>query len=158
TWTGALTVTGPTMIKSGVTVTIAAGTHITAANSAMISVAGKLEADGTSAGHVVLTPTSVTWGGVEVTGQLVMHYVAQSGGGIVVDGGTVAVADSVLSHDRDGRDFLIVDSGQVDVEYSAFQPAQGTSDLIHCDMHANQGGGTTIKVVHSNLSGATYGF
>jgi hypothetical protein len=89
---------------------------------------------------------------------LKMTYAEQTGGGIVVDGGTVTALDTTFSHDRDGRDFLIVQSGSVDVEYAAFLPASGTNDLIHCDMHANQSGASTIKVVHTNLSNATNGF
>jgi hypothetical protein len=126
--------------------------------TAAVAVAGKLDIQGTSAAHVVIVPSSITWDGFSVTGDLVMHYGDQTGGGFYVDGGSITVVDSAMSHDRDGRDFLIVHSGMVDVEFSSIQPKPGTSDLVHCDMHADQAGASVIKVVHTNLSSATNGF
>lgn len=158
TWAGALAIIGPTTIASGVKVIVSSGAHVTATTNATVTVEGTLDMEGTRTEHVAIVPSSITWGGFDVIGQLTMHYTDQTGGGIVVDGGSVTVTDAAFSHDRDGRDFLIVHSGTVDIAYSAFQPAAGTNDLVHCDMHANQGGASMIKVVHTNLSNATYGF
>ena len=160
TWSGANTVTAATTIASGVTVTVAAGARITVAPGASITVAGKVDIAGTRAATVVMKPLTNggSWGGFVVAGELVMHYGDQTGGGIVVDGGMVTVIDTVMSHYNDGRDFLIVHSGHLDVEYSSIGSAPGVTDVDHCDLHANQGGTSTIKVIHTNLSSATYGF
>jgi hypothetical protein len=156
TWSGAVTIAGVTTIAAGVTVTVTAGTHITAKSTAVINVMGTIDIQGTTAAHVVMAPqtTGGVWGGFVVAGTMTEHYGDQTGGGISVQGGTVTVIDTLMWHLNDTRDFLVMDDGNVDVEYSVIAPATGTNDQIHCDMHTNAGGSLTVKIVHSNLSGA----
>src|SRR5262249_17216578 len=90
-------------------------------------------------------------------GSLVMHYADEISGGIVVSGGTITVIDSALWHQHNIQDYLIMNAGMIDVGYSAIVPAPGTTHAIHCCMHANSGASLSIKVVHTNLSGAMFG-
>src|SRR4051794_9478157 len=58
TWSGWVAVTGPTTIATGVNVTVVAGAQIRAASTAMITIDGKIEINGTSAAHVVIKPST----------------------------------------------------------------------------------------------------
>jgi hypothetical protein len=61
TWSGDVSITGATTIATGVKVMVVAGTHVTAAPTATLSILGELDIAGTSGAHVVLIPASVTW-------------------------------------------------------------------------------------------------
>ena len=157
TWSGAIDLTGPATIESGVTITVSAGTTITARSGSSITIKGTLDVEGTSPAHVVMKPATLNWAGLIVAGTLTMHYVEEISGGIVVNAGTVTVFDTTMAHSHNLQDYLIMNGGMIDVEYSSIVPAEGTSDAIHCDMHANPGQTLSIKVVHTNLSGAMFG-
>ncbi len=156
TWSGAIDLVGPATIATGVTVTVMPGTTISARTGSSLSVDGRLDIEGTKAAPVALTPSGAGWYGLNVAGSLEMHYAEETGGGIVVNGGTITVMDTLLAHHNNSQDYLIMNGGMIDVEYSSIVPMAQTTDLIHCDMHANSGAALTIKVVHTNLSGASF--
>jgi hypothetical protein len=157
TWSGAVELTGPATIPAGVTITVAAGTTLTAHTGSSITISGTLDVEGTSAAHVALKPAMTNWAGLIVAGTLTMHYADETSGGIVVNAGSASIFDTTMAHSHNLQDYLIMNGGMIDVEYSSIVPAEGTSDLIHCDMHANPGQTLSIKVVHTNLSGAMFG-
>jgi len=157
TWSGAIDLAGPTEIQAGVTITVAAGTTITARTGSSIAIAGTLDVEGTSAAHVVMKPAASNWAGLTVSGSLVMHYAEEISGGIVVTGGTITVMDTRMAHFNNLQDYLIINGGMVDVEYSSIVPQDGSGDKVHCDMHANSGHSQNVKVFHTDLSGALYG-
>lgn len=159
TWTGAMSISSTTVVDPGVTLTIAAGTAVAFAPSGLIDVRGVVDVQGTKAAPVQLSPSAPGGhhGGfwVAAGGELKMSYGVQVGGGILVDGGKITVADTRMSQTQ--GDFLVVGAGTVDVSYSAIglEPGAGT-DTTHCDLHFG-GSGTTIRVTHSNISTSSYG-
>src|SRR3954471_10965543 len=69
TWSGAVAMTDDTIVDAGVTLTISAGTTITATANKSLQISGTLVAEGTATGSA--TPTifdaaSGTWGGISV--------------------------------------------------------------------------------------------
>lgn len=159
TWTGARDVTKSVIVDPGVTLTVAAGTTVKFGTSGAITVKGIVDLQGTKAQVVTLAP-SVAGGfypGFVVSqgGELKMNYVVQTGGENLVDGGKLTVINTRMSNAS--HDLLVVNSGTVDMSYSAIglEPGMGT-DSTHCDMHFG-GSGTTIKVTHSNISTSAYG-
>jgi hypothetical protein len=156
-WSGEIDVTGDLTIDPAVTVTVAAGTTIKAAVGTQIKLYGTLDVQGTSTDKVTAEPSGVAWGGIQVFagGVLTAHYLAQWGGGITVTGtGKATLIDCEMSRDA-GGDFLTMNAGIVDVEYSRIGLEPGMADSTHCDMHFE--GGATIKVTHSDISTAIYG-
>jgi hypothetical protein len=155
TWSGAIHIVGATTLSG--TVTVEAGTTIDVAQGVNVKVQRQMVMNGTSAAKIVITPAATGWDGFTVTGQLEMHYVDMTGGGIQQNGGAVTIMDTVLSHKNNSRDFLIMNGGMLDMEYSTIGPAPGTTDVIHCDFHFNPATSTTIVVTHADISGATNG-
>jgi hypothetical protein len=155
TWSGAIHIVGPTTLSG--TITVEPGTTIDVVQGAGVKVQRALDMNGTSAAKITITPAASGWDGFVVTGELTMHYVDMTGGGIQQNGGTVTIADTVLSHKNNSRDFLIMNGGMLDMEYSTIGPAPGTTDVIHCDFHFNPGTPNTIVVTHADISGASNG-
>ena len=159
TWSGAMDVSKATTVDAGVTLTIAAGTTVKFGTSGAITVKGIVDIQGSKAQVVTLAPS--TAGGfypgfvVSLGGELKMNYAVQTGGENLIDGGKITVTNTRMSNAT--HDLLVVNSGTVDMSYSAIglEPAAGT-DTTHCDMHFG-GSGTTIKVTHSNISTSAYG-
>lgn len=158
-WKGTVNITGTTTIGPGVTVTVKPGTaiNITADPALSIFVNGTLDIEGTKAARVIVQPTVA--GGhwhrfvVGVGGQVVAHYLVESGGGFRLAGGSVTLIDSAMS--RAYLD-LLEGSGTVDVEYSSIGLEPGAADSTHCDLHFDPGH-NTLKVTHSNISTGVYG-
>lgn len=155
TWQGDVLLSGATTIDPGITVTVAASTNLKIAGVANLSIQGTLDVQGTSAGKVNIGPETGTAAGgfrVTATGTLKETYAVQTGVNITTVGGAkVIISDTQLSHAS--GDFLIMDGGDVNVQYSQF----GTdNDTTHCNMHFG-GTGNTISVTHSNVYGAPYG-
>ena len=158
-WKGTVNITAATTIGQGVTVTVAPGTtiNITADPALSIFVNGTLDIQGTKGAKVIVQPTVA--GGhwhrfvVGVGGQLLAHYLVESGGGFRLAGGSVTLIDSAMS--RAYLD-LLEGSGTVDVEYSSIGLEPGLADTTHCDMHFDPGH-NTLKVTHTNISTGVYG-
>jgi hypothetical protein len=152
-------VSQPTIIDAGAKVTIPAGATVKFAPGASIEVRGTLLVQGIKASPVHLSPSAAGahYGSFSVPagGVMTMSYGIQTGGGIEVTGGTITVADSLMSQSL--GDFLVVTAGKATVSYSAIglEPGAGT-DTIHCNMHFD-GIGTTLSVTHSTISGNPYG-
>jgi len=159
TWTGTMDVTKAITVDPNVTLTIAAGTTVKFGTAGSIVVKGTVDAQGSKTQVVTLAPSAA--GGfypgftVSTGGVLKMSYVVQTGAEIYVAGGALNVVNTRMSNAS--HDLLVVDSGSVDMSYSAIglEPGSGT-DTTHCDMHFG-GVGTTIKVTHSNISTSSYG-
>jgi len=159
TWSGNVSVPKSIAVATGATLTIAAGTTVKFASGVAITINGKMDVQGVKGNVVTFAPA--TAGGfysgftVSTGGTLAMSYVAQTGGDILVNGGTATIVDSRMSNAS--GDLLVVNSGKVDMSYSAIglEPNKGT-DSTHCDMHFG-GSGATISVTHSNISTSSYG-
>ena len=159
TWSTAQSVDKALTVDPGVTLTISAGTTVKFGTSGLITVKGIVDIQGTKAQVVTLAPSAA--GGfypgfdVALGGELKMNYVVQTGAQNLVSGGKLTVTNTRMSNAM--HDLLVVNSGTVDMSYSAIglEPGMGT-DSTHCDMHFG-GSGTTIKVTHSNISTSAYG-
>jgi hypothetical protein len=156
TWSDAVSISGNVTIDPGVTVTIAAGATVTVKGGAVITVNGIIDAQGTSAGKINITgENNAGWGGMTVNGELKYSYVTQTRGPVsVYTGGKATIVDSHFS--QTSGDFLILNGGNVDMQYSQIGLAAGETDTTHCDMHFG-GQGNVIKVVHTNVSTSAYG-
>jgi hypothetical protein len=157
TWSGTMDVAKQTIVESGVTLTIAAGTTVHFATGTGITVQGTVDVQGTRTSLVHLSPSTAGehhFGfSIPSGGELKMTYAVQIGGGIEVTGsGKATVSDTAMS--QSGGDFLVVGGGTVNVTYSSIGLAAGT-DSTHCNMHFD--GATKIAVTHSNISGVPYG-
>jgi len=159
TWSGTINLTADTNIAAGVTVTVMPGTLIHAAQGADLAIGGTLDVEGTSACPVVARAVDTGWGGMTIGngGELIAHYLDQTGGNIVLQGTAKAtIVDSRMSNTV--GDFIVVAGGTLDVQYSWIGVEQGEADTTHCDLHfAGTNVTNTIKVTHSNLSTASYG-
>jgi len=159
TWSGPQSVDKALTVDPNVTLTISAGTTVKFGTAGAITVKGTVDIQGTKAEVVTLAPSAA--GGfypgfvVSLGGALKMNYVVQTGAENLIDGGTFTVTNTRMSNAS--HDLLVVNSGTVDMSYSAIglEPGMGT-DTTHCDMHFG-GSGTTIKVTHSNISTSAYG-
>lgn len=160
TWSGTSAIVGDTTIDAGVTVTIAAGSTVTLVSTAKVVVNGTLNVAGTAASKVHIGPAQTLGGhfaniAVPAGGQLTMTFGVQEGGGIATSGsGKVTITDSQM--DKSGSDWLVMNGGNVDVEYSNIGLDEGLTDTTHCDLHVG-GAGNTIKFEHDNVSTSQYG-
>jgi len=154
TWTGDLQLKGNVLINSGVTVTVDPGTNITVATGASIDVEGTLAVNGEK-GNVatIASAPGQFWLGVQVGGTYTMTYGAQSGGAIITmsSSAKVTITDSSVSAAL--GDFLILNGGTMDVEFSNVGLASG--DHTHCNMHVNETSGITFT--HNVNQGVPYG-
>lgn len=152
TWSGTITVKGPTTIKSGVTITVAAGTTINFIGSNNLSIEGTFDAQGTAAAKVNLKPqTGTFFGGLNNSGTLKLTHVIQKGGGIYSQAGSVTITDSQLSGVQ--GDLIVLGGGAFTASYSQFGVP---GDTTHCQLHFNAGG--PISISKSDIIGAPYGF
>lgn len=156
TWTGEVKISGNVMIDPGVTVTIDAGSIVSIKAGALITVNGILDAQGTSAGKITIGgEAGGGFGGISVNGELTYSYVTQTGGGITTfTGGKATIVDSHFS--RTSGDFVMMNGGTLDMQYSMVGREPGEADTTHCDLHFG-GNGNVIKVTHSNISTSSYG-
>ena len=156
TWMGDVLISGNTTIAPGVTVTIAAGSHLKIKDGSLINVQGILDAQGTSAGKITFDPVTTSYGGISVPagGELRLSYTTLTTGNISISGGTANIIDSRMSHAS--GDYLIMSGGTIVVKYSAIGVESPATDTTHCDMHFG-GTGNVITFVHSNVSSSAYG-
>ena len=151
---GDVFLTDATTVDPGVTVTVAAGANVTLAQKASLVIQGTFDVQGTSAAKVTIGPEATFAGAFRVQngGTLKETYAVQTSVAITTVGGAkVIISDTQLS--KASGDFLIMDGGDVNVQYSQFGV---DSDTTHCNMHFG-GTGNTISVTHSNVYGAPYG-
>lgn len=157
TWTGNIQVDSSTTIDPGVAVLVAAGTVVTFKAGTSLTVAGTLDAQGTSASKITFTPGAASsFGPITVPsgGKLSFQYVTMTGAGIQTEGtGTATVVDSELSNTQ--GDLLVMNGGSLTVDYSNVG-VDGGLDTTHCNMHF-QGVEPKIHVTHSNIRGVDYG-
>jgi hypothetical protein len=155
TWSGALDLRGFVTIDPGVTVTVEPGTTIRVATAAAIEVDGTLAVAGTKDHPVTITPAEAGehWLGITVAGTFTMQYATQRGGGLYTIGAaaSVTVSDSQLSNAI--GDFLIVEGGSFDIQYSNIGLEVG--DSTHCNVHITAA--SRIKFSHNNNVGVSYG-
>lgn len=87
-WSGTVSLVGDATIEAGVTIEVAAGTELHAANGVFLSVAGTLTTQGTAAEPVVLAPAegAAGFGGVKVLagGSAALVGVDATGGAMVL--------------------------------------------------------------------------
>lgn len=157
-WTGNVKITGATTIEAGVTVSVAAGTTIDVAPGAAVTILGILDAEGTKAAPVNIQPEggTGTFGmfNIQSGGRLEYTYVNQFGGGILTStGATAVIVDTYMS--RVSGDFIVMNGGSIDVQWSQLGMEAGQTDTTHCNLHIN--GASTIKVTNSNISTTPYG-
>jgi hypothetical protein len=153
-----MTVTGDMTIDPNVTITVAAGTALTFATNASLTIQGTVDIQGTKAQPVNIAPPSGSIDSgfvVPSGGTLKMSYVVQVGGAIVVSGGAFTATDTYMS--RASGDFLIATAGMVNVSYSQLGLDTQTGDSTHCDLHFEGSKGTTLSVTHSTISTSSYG-
>jgi hypothetical protein len=157
TWTGTTVIGAGTTIAPGVTITVEPGTTIEFATAgANLRVDGELLVNGTSASKVNIKARGTGFGGIVAGtgGSVDMKYAVQTGGPLRMEmGSTVTLRDTKLF--KVSGDFLIMNGGTLDVEYSQIGPSAGETDSTHCQMHFNAA--TAIKVTHSIINGAPYG-
>lgn len=155
TWSGDRTIEDFVTIDRGATVTVAAGTRLHALTASAIEVDGTLVFEGTAAQPIELTSSIAGefWLGINVAGELEMHYVDQRGGGVSTIAGDarVTIEDSRLSSAI--GDLLVTDGGSVDISYSDIGVAEG--DHTHCNLHLNSV--RSFRFTHSNNVGVSYG-
>ena len=157
-WSGTVNLTAAANIPAGVTVTMLPGTLLLGATAGKITVAGKLDIQGTKACSVTAHASDTTWSGIVVAtgGELDAHYLDQTGGGILLQGTAKAtIIDSRMSHTS--HDFLVMSGGTLDLEYSWIGVEAGQPDSTHCDLHFAGTVTNTVKVTHNNISTAVYG-
>jgi hypothetical protein len=160
TWAGTIDVPSTVVIDAGVTVTVMSGTTVNFAPAGAITIAGKLDVEGTSACKVALQPAHAGdhWGGLlaESGATLTMHHATQTGGGIgTLPTSSVTIVDTEMSHAA--GDWLVMRGGTVDVEYSSFGMEPGQADTTHCDMHFTQGYNNVATITHCNVATSSYG-
>ena len=155
TWSGIVDLKGFVTIEPGVTVTIESGTTVRVASAASVTIDGTLIADGTKAEPITIEPSDAGehWLGFNVSGTLTMHYTTQLGGPLATTAGSarVTVADSVLAGTF--GDFVIVDGGTVDIQYTVLGKEAG--DSTHCNLHINKV--TSLTFTHNTNAGVAYG-
>jgi hypothetical protein len=158
-WSGVTTVNNTTTVPAGSLLTIAAGATVNFGPQGALVVNGTLDMAGVKGQLVTLAPSAKGgfYAGLTVNtgGQLKMNYVVQTGAELLVNGGTITVTNTRMSNAS--HDLLVVNSGTVDMSYSAIglEPG-GAADTTHCDMHFG-GPAVNIKVTHSNISTSVYG-
>jgi hypothetical protein len=158
-WSGLTTVSGTTTVAAGAVLTIAAGATVKFGPMGALVINGTVDVKGTKAQPVILAPSTAGafYPGLTVNtgGELKMDYAVQTGAELLVNGGKITVTNTRMSNAT--HDLLVVNSGTVDMSYSAIglEPGMGT-DTTHCDMHFG-GPAVNIKVTHSNISTSAYG-
>jgi len=157
-WSGTINLTAAANVPVGVTLTMLPGTLLLGATAGKITVAGKLDIQGTKACPVTARPSDATWSGIVVAsgGELDAHYLDQTGGSILLQGtATATIIDSRMA--RTTHDFLVMSGGTLDLEYSWMGVEAGQPDTTHCDLHFAGTVTNTLKVTHNNISTAVYG-
>ncbi|MEZ4360991.1 MAG: hypothetical protein R3B48_12480 [Kofleriaceae bacterium] len=153
TWTGTVTVKGPTTIESGVVITVAAGSTLAFNGSNSLTIKGTLDVQGTSTAKVNIQPsTGMYFGGITNSGTLKLNYAVQKGGGIYTQSGSSTfITDTQLSAVQ--GDFLVMSGGDLTMTYSQVGIP---NDSTHCELHFSSAG--NVSITHTNIVGADYGF
>ena len=158
-WRGAMSFTGVTVISPSVTVTIEPSTTLTFAQGAGIRVEGALVAAGVSGGTIIGKPDAgaTGWGPIEINdgGLARLTYVNFTGGSITTNGpaANLEISDSKLW--RAGGDYIVMNGGSINMQYSQLGPDPGETDTTHCNLHINSS--TTVSVFRNNIAGAPFG-
>ena len=157
TWSGTMRFTGVTVIAPMVTVTVEPGTVLEFAQAAGIRVEGALLANGTSAGKIIgkVADGGSVWGPLEVYGFVRMTYASFTGGSITTNGtlANLEISDSKMF--KAAGDYIIMNGGSINMQYSQLGPDAGETDTTHCNLHINSS--TTVSIVRSNIAGAPFG-
>ncbi|HEY1555144.1 MAG TPA: hypothetical protein VGF94_09970 [Kofleriaceae bacterium] len=166
TWSGTMTISANVTVDPAVTLTIAAGATIDIATGVEITVNGTLLSNGTAASPVIIEPadgaahfgageTGVIVGDGTNVATLTYTFTKQVGAGILVNGGSTAtITDSHFAQSE--GDFLVTSTGATPAVVVAkyIQIGLDTGDTTHCDTHF---GGGTLTMVHSVITGSSYG-
>jgi len=157
TWSGTMRFTGVTVIAPMVTVTVEPGTVLEFAQSAGIRVQGALFANGTSAGKIIgkAADGATTWGPIAVDGTVRMTYANFTGGSITTNGALANLEISDSKMFKASGDYIIMNGGSINMQYSQLGPDTGETDTTHCNLHINSS--TTVSIVRSNIAGAPFG-
>jgi hypothetical protein len=158
TWMGAMKLTGVTEIAPMVTVTVLPGTTLEFAQGAGLRIEGALLASGTSGGTIIgKAETGATyWGPIEVNNGLArLTYVNFTGGGITTNGAlaSVEIVDSKMW--KASGDYIIMNGGSINMQYSQLGPDDGETDTTHCQLHINTS--TNVSIFRNNIAGAPFG-
>jgi len=158
TWKAAMRFTGVTVIAPGVTVSVEPGTTLEFAQQAGLRVEGALLANGNPGeGKIIakLEDGGAYWGPIEVFGFVRITYADFTGGQLTTNGtlANLEIADSRF-YQANG-DYIIMNGGNLNMQYSQLGPNAGETDTTHCNLHINTA--TTISVLRSNITGAPFG-
>ena len=158
TWSGTMKFTGVTVIAPMVTVTVEPNTTLEFAEGAGIRVEGALLANGVSGGKIFgkAEAGAVNWGPIDVSGGFVrMTYVDFTGGALYTNGpfAKLEVVDSRFV--GGGGDYVVMNGGELNMQYSQLGPDEGEPNATHCQIHTNSS--TSISVIRSNIAGAPFG-
>lgn len=158
TWMGAMKLTGVTEIAPMVTVTVMPGTTLEFAQGAGIRIEGALLASGVSGGPIIgkAEAGATYWGPIEINNGLArLTYVNFTGGSIITNGplATVEIVDSKMW--KAGGDYVVMNGGSLNMQYSQLGPDEGEDDTTHCQLHINSS--TTVSVFRNNIAGAPFG-
>ena len=123
-----------------------------------LRIEGALLASGVSGGTIIgkAEAGATYWGPIEVNnGFARLTYVNFTGGGISTNGAlaTVEIVDSKMW--KAGGDYIVMNGGSLNMQYSQLGPDAGETDTTHCQLHINSS--TTISVFRNNIAGAPYG-
>jgi hypothetical protein len=157
TWTGAMRFTGLTVVAGGVTVTVEPGTTLEFAQRAGLEVHGALLVNGTAAKPITakIENGGQYWGPIAVHGLTRLTYVDFDGGQLTTNGpsANLEIVDSKFV--KANGDYVIMNGGNLNMQYSQLGPDDGETDSTHCQLHINTA--TTINVLRSNIAGAPFG-
>jgi len=158
TWKGTMQLTGITEIAPMVTVSVEAGTTLEFAQGAGIRVNGGLILYGTSAAKIIgkAQAGATVWGPIDVdNGYVHMEYASFTGGSITTNGALakLEIIDSKMF--KASGDYIVMNGGSINMQYSQLGPDQGETDTTHCNLHINSS--TTVSILRNNIAGAPYG-
>lgn len=157
TWSGAMRLTGRTVIEGGVTVTVEPGTTLELAHKAALEVHGGLLINGTKDAKIVasLEAGGQYWGPIDVYGFTRIQYADFTGGQLTTNGATASLEIADARFSQANGDYVIMNGGNLNMQYAQLGPSDGETDTTHCQLHINTA--TSINVLRSNISGAPYG-
>lgn len=157
TWTGAMRLTGRTVVVGGVTVSVEPGTTLEFAQQAGLEVHGALFVNGTVDKPVKasIEDGGAYWGPIAVHGLTRLTYADFEGGQLTTNGATANLEITDSKFVKANGDYVIMNGGNLSMQYSQLGPDDGETDTTHCQLHINTA--TTINVLRSNIAGAPFG-
>ena len=158
TWKGAMRLTGVTVISAGVTVTVEPGTTLELADQAGLRVEGALLVSGNAGAKVTakLADGAQYWGPIDVNNGFVrITYGDFTGGQLVTNGPLANLEISDSKFYKANGDYVIMNGGNLNMQYSQLGPDEGETDTTHCNLHINSA--STINVIRNNIAGAPFG-